>query len=166
LSAASRRSVAARRAKLEARSEIPNVQTRTDSKGRQQRSNKPRPVMPLCPRSRQGGASDRTRLAKPRQIGFDWRIRSENRGGPMATAKQFKAAIPARRASKGPRSKRARPEPRQYTGADREARTRPGRGGGAPNRQRPHEQSQQGTRGVGAGEARTAHHRGPPTPAP
>src|SRR5712692_256234 len=39
------------------------------------------------------------------------------------------------------------------------ARTRPGRGGGAPNRQRPHEQSQQGTRGVGAGAARTEQHR-------
>jgi hypothetical protein len=43
------------------------------------------------------------------------------------------------------------------------ARTRPGRGGGAPNCQRPHEQSQQGTRGVGAGAARTAHHRGATT---
>ena len=39
----------------------------------------------------------------------------------MATAKQLvKAAIPARRASKGPRRKRTRPEPRQYTVADLE----------------------------------------------
>ena len=36
----------------------------------------------------------------------------------MATAKQLKAAILARRASKGPRRKRTRPEPRQYTVAD------------------------------------------------
>ena len=33
----------------------------------------------------------------------------------MATGKQHKAIIPARRAAKGPRKKRARPEPRQYT---------------------------------------------------
>jgi hypothetical protein len=33
------------------------------------------------------------------------------------------------------------------------------RGGGAPYRQRAHEQSQQGTRGVGAGAAQTARHR-------
>jgi len=38
----------------------------------------------------------------------------------MATAKQLKAAILARRASKGPRRKRTRPEPRQYTVADLE----------------------------------------------
>jgi hypothetical protein len=38
----------------------------------------------------------------------------------MATAKQFKAAILARRASKGPRGIRTRPEPRQYTVADLE----------------------------------------------
>ena len=38
----------------------------------------------------------------------------------MATAKQLKAAIVARRASKGPRGKRRRPEPRQYTVADLE----------------------------------------------
>jgi hypothetical protein len=36
----------------------------------------------------------------------------------MATAKQLKAAILARRASKGPRRKRTRPEPRQYTVAN------------------------------------------------
>jgi hypothetical protein len=36
----------------------------------------------------------------------------------MAGAKQLKAAILARRASKGPRGKRRRPEPRQYTVAD------------------------------------------------
>ena len=33
----------------------------------------------------------------------------------MATAKQLKASMPARRASKEPRRKRTRPEPRQYT---------------------------------------------------
>jgi hypothetical protein len=38
----------------------------------------------------------------------------------MATAKQLKAAILAKRASKGPRRKRTRPEPRQYTVADLE----------------------------------------------
>ena len=38
----------------------------------------------------------------------------------MTTAKQLKAAIRARRASKGPRRKRTRPEPRQYTVADLE----------------------------------------------
>jgi hypothetical protein len=38
----------------------------------------------------------------------------------MATAKQLKAAVLVRRASKGPRRKRTRPEPRQYTVADLE----------------------------------------------
>ena len=38
----------------------------------------------------------------------------------MATGKQLKAAILARRAAKGPRKKRMRPEPRQYTVADLE----------------------------------------------
>jgi hypothetical protein len=38
----------------------------------------------------------------------------------MATAKQLKTAILARRASKGPRRRRTRPEPRQYTVADLE----------------------------------------------
>ena len=38
----------------------------------------------------------------------------------MATGKQPKAAILARRAAKGPRKKRTRPEPRQYTVADLE----------------------------------------------
>ena len=38
----------------------------------------------------------------------------------MRTAKQLKAAIVDRRASKGPRRKRTRPEPRQYTVADLE----------------------------------------------
>jgi hypothetical protein len=38
----------------------------------------------------------------------------------MATAKQLKAAILAKRASKGPRRKRTRPEPRQYTVTDLE----------------------------------------------
>ena len=38
----------------------------------------------------------------------------------MATGKRLKAAILARRAAKGPRKKRTRPEPRQYTVADLE----------------------------------------------
>ena len=38
----------------------------------------------------------------------------------MATAKQLKPPIPARRASPGPRRKRTRSEPRQYTVADLE----------------------------------------------
>jgi hypothetical protein len=47
-------------------------------------------------------------------------IGSENRSGPMATAKGLKAANPARRAVKGARRKRTRPQPRQYTVADLE----------------------------------------------
>jgi hypothetical protein len=38
----------------------------------------------------------------------------------MAIAKRLQAAIRTSRASKGPRRKRARPEPRQYTIADLE----------------------------------------------
>ncbi len=38
----------------------------------------------------------------------------------MATGRQLKAAILVRRAAKGPRKKRMRPEPRQYTVADLE----------------------------------------------
>src|SRR5258708_30746114 len=38
----------------------------------------------------------------------------------MATAKQLKTAIRAKRASKGPRRKRTRPDPRQYTVIDLE----------------------------------------------
>jgi hypothetical protein len=38
----------------------------------------------------------------------------------MATAKQLKATILARRAPKGRRGKRTRPEPRQYTVSDLE----------------------------------------------
>jgi hypothetical protein len=38
----------------------------------------------------------------------------------MATGRQLKAAILVRRAVKGPRKKRLRPEPRQYTVADLE----------------------------------------------
>jgi len=38
----------------------------------------------------------------------------------MATGKQHKTAILARRAAKGPRKKRTRPEPRQHTVADLE----------------------------------------------
>src|SRR5438552_1167820 len=51
---------------------------------------------------------------------FDCDGRSRNRSGPMATAKQPKAAIRASKASKGARGKRTRPEPRQYTAADLE----------------------------------------------
>src|ERR1700680_3282233 len=49
---------------------------------------------------------------------FDWRDPPENWSGPMPTGKQVKAALLARRAGKGPRKKRTRPEPRQYTVAD------------------------------------------------
>ena len=38
----------------------------------------------------------------------------------MGTANKLRAAIRIRRASKGPRGKRTRPEPRQYTIADLE----------------------------------------------
>jgi hypothetical protein len=38
----------------------------------------------------------------------------------MATGKQLKVAILARRAAKGPRKKRTRPAPRQYTVTDLE----------------------------------------------
>ena len=38
----------------------------------------------------------------------------------MAIAKQLKAVIRARRPAKGPRGKRTRPEPRQYSVADLE----------------------------------------------
>jgi len=38
----------------------------------------------------------------------------------MATAKLLVAVIPARKAAKGPRKKRTRPEPRRYTVADLE----------------------------------------------
>ena len=38
----------------------------------------------------------------------------------MAIGRQLKAAIRVRRAAKGPRKKRMRPEPRQYTVADLE----------------------------------------------
>jgi hypothetical protein len=38
----------------------------------------------------------------------------------MATGKQLKAAILTRRAAQGPRKKRTRPEPRQYTVVDLE----------------------------------------------
>jgi hypothetical protein len=38
----------------------------------------------------------------------------------MATGKQLKPAILARRVAKGPRKKRTRPQPRQYTVADLE----------------------------------------------
>jgi hypothetical protein len=36
----------------------------------------------------------------------------------MTSGNRLKAAIPARRVTKGPRKKRTRPEPRQYTVAD------------------------------------------------
>jgi hypothetical protein len=51
---------------------------------------------------------------------FDWRDPLEKSEWPMATAKQLKATILARRASKGPRRTRTRPEHRQYTVADLE----------------------------------------------
>ena len=38
----------------------------------------------------------------------------------MATRRRLNAVIPARRADKGPRKKRRRPEPRQYTVVDLE----------------------------------------------
>jgi hypothetical protein len=38
----------------------------------------------------------------------------------MENAKELKAAVLGKRASKGPRRKRTRPEPRQYTVADQE----------------------------------------------
>jgi type II secretory pathway component HofQ len=38
----------------------------------------------------------------------------------MATGKQLKAAMRVRRTAKGPRKKRTRPEPRQYTVVDLE----------------------------------------------
>ena len=38
---------------------------------------------------------------------------------PVATAKQLKAVVRARRPAKGPRGKRTRPEPRQYSTRDR-----------------------------------------------
>jgi hypothetical protein len=66
----------------------------------------------------------------------------------MATTKQLNAAIVARRASKGPRGKRTRPEPRQYTVADLERAQDWGKGSEAPNCQRPHAQSQQSTPGL------------------
>jgi hypothetical protein len=40
--------------------------------------------------------------------------------GTMATGNQVKAGILARKLAKGPRKKRGRPEPRQYTVADLE----------------------------------------------
>src|SRR5215216_2022417 len=61
-----------------------------------------------------------TRLAMPRQMCLIGGIRSKNRSGPMATGKQLKAAVLARRVAKGPRKKRTRPKPRQYTLADLE----------------------------------------------
>jgi hypothetical protein len=51
---------------------------------------------------------------------FDWRDPPGKSEWSMATGKQLKAAILARRAAKGPRKKRTRPKPRQYTIADLE----------------------------------------------
>jgi hypothetical protein len=51
---------------------------------------------------------------------FNWKIGPDNRSGPMGTGRQLKAAILVRRAAKGPRKRRMRPEPRQYTVADLE----------------------------------------------
>ena len=77
----------------------------------------------------------------------------------MATAKQLKPPIPARRASPGPRRKRTRSEPRQYTVADLERARDRVAAAERRIRKRPDEQSRQGTRGVGTGTVRTAHHR-------
>ena len=75
----------------------------------------------------------------------------------MATRKQLKAAILARRAAKGPRKKRTRPEPRQYTVVDLErARDRVA---AAERRIDNNQQCQQGTCGAGAGTAQTVRHR-------
>jgi hypothetical protein len=54
---------------------------------------------------------------------FNWRDRPDNRSGTTATGRRLKAAILVRRAAKGPRKRRTRPESRQYTVADLE-RTR------------------------------------------
>ena len=51
---------------------------------------------------------------------FDWRAPLGKSEWPMAAAKQLKAAILARGASKGRRGRRTRPGPRQYTVADLE----------------------------------------------
>ena len=61
-----------------------------------------------------------TPLAKPHRICLIDAVRLENQSGQMAAAQQLKAAILARRASKGRRGKRTRPGPRQYTVADLE----------------------------------------------
>src|SRR5438034_838267 len=50
---------------------------------------------------------------------LDWPIRRDSWSGTMATGKRLKAAILAR-VAKGPRKRRTRPEPRQYTVADLE----------------------------------------------
>src|SRR5438445_9989414 len=50
---------------------------------------------------------------------LDWPIRRDSWSGTMAAGKRLKAAILAR-VAKGPRKKRTRPEPRQYTVADLE----------------------------------------------
>jgi hypothetical protein len=76
----------------------------------------------------------------------------------MVTGKQLKAAILARRTAQGPRKKRTRPEPRQRTVADLE------RAGDQVGRRSAEStttavQSQQRTRRVRAGAARTVRHR-------
>lgn len=45
-------------------------------------------------------------------------ITRENSSGPLLAGKQHKAAILAKKMAKGPRKKRARPKPRQYTVGD------------------------------------------------
>jgi hypothetical protein len=47
-------------------------------------------------------------------------IRRKNPSGPLLAGKQHKAAVLARKVAKGPRKKRTRPKPRQYTVADLE----------------------------------------------
>ena len=51
---------------------------------------------------------------------FNHGIRRENRSGRLLAEKQYKAAILARKLAKGPRKKRKRPKPQQYTVADLE----------------------------------------------
>ena len=63
-----------------------------------------------------------SRLTKRRLICLIGGIRWDSRSGTMAAGKRLKAAILARRAAKGPRKKRTRPEPRQYTVAALRAR--------------------------------------------
>jgi type II secretory pathway component HofQ len=75
----------------------------------------------------------------------------------MATGKQLKAAMRVRRTAKGPRKKRTRPEPQQYTVVDLErARDRVA----AAERRIENDRSGNPNRGrVEAGAARAVRHR-------